>query len=132
MALLKEYELATGIPAPDAYHVVSNVITKKIANDIPDPDGVRPDNAPDWEWKAGYYGRVCVEVFYNEDARNNGKQPIAQIGVYPTDAPADFRTEFKQETDFWFTIDMSSSKTVVEQAYDFLLTTNYYAGSNTA
>lgn len=126
MALIKRYELATGIVAENAYHVVSDVITHKIPTDIPDPGGARPANAPDWVWKKGYYGRICVQVFYNKDARDQGRLPIAQMGVYPTDMAADLRTEFKTETNLHMTIDINSSKSVIEQAYDFLQTTNYY------
>ena len=71
MALIKRYELANGIDADSAYHVISQVITHKIPTDIPDPGGVRPANCPDWQWKKGYYGRVCVQVFYNKAAREN-------------------------------------------------------------
>ena len=127
MALIKRYELANGIDADSAYHVISQVITHKIPTDIPDPGGVRPANCPDWQWKKGYYGRVCVQVFYNKAARDAGKLPIAHIGVYPTDVPADMRVETKSETNFWMTVDMESTKTVVEQAYDYLKTMSYYS-----
>jgi len=132
MALLKPYTLETGISCPDAYHVVSEVITKKNPVDKPDPDGVRPDDAPDHEWRAGYYGRVCVEVYYNEQARSDGRMPIAHIGVYPTDMPADLRVEFNSESNMWFTIDLTSNNSIVDQAYSFLETTDYYANANTA
>jgi hypothetical protein len=129
MAFIKRHELANGIIAEDAYHVVSDVITHKIPSDIPDPQGARPDTAPDWVWKKGYYGRVCVQIYYNKAARDAGKMPIAQVGVYPTDMPADLRVEFKSETNLHMTIDIDSSKNVIEQAYDFLKTTNYYSGA---
>jgi hypothetical protein len=127
MALIKRYELANGIEADSAYHVISDVITHKIPTDKPDPGGVRPANAPDWIWKKGYYGRVCVQVFYNKAARDAGKLPIAHIGVYPTDIPDDLRVETKTETNLWMTVDMGSTKTVIEQAYDFLKTMSYYS-----
>jgi hypothetical protein len=127
MALIKKYELANGIVAEEAYHVVSDVITHKIPTDIPDPGGARPDNAPDWAWKKGYYGRVCVQVFYNKAARDAGKLPIAHIGVYPTDMAADLRVEFKSETNLMMSLDISSSKSVIDQAYDFLKSTQYYS-----
>jgi hypothetical protein len=127
MALIKKYELANGIVAEEAYHVVSDVITHKIPTDIPDPGGARPDNAPDWAWKKGYYGRVCVQVFYNKAARNAGKLPIAHMGVYPTDMAADLRVEFKSETNLMMSIDISSSNSVIDQAYDFLKSTQYYS-----
>ena len=126
MALIKRYELANGIEADQAYHVVSDVITHKILTDKPDIQGVRPDNSPDWTWKKGYYGRVCIQVFYNKAAREADKLPIAHIGVYPTDMPADLRVETKTETNLWMTVDMNST-TVIEQAYDFLKTTGYYS-----
>jgi hypothetical protein len=127
MALIKRYELANGIIADEAYHVVSDVITHKIPTDIPDPGGARPDNAPDWAWKKGYYGRVCVQVFYNKAARDAGKLPIAHMGVYPTDLAADLRVEFKSETNLMMSLDISSSKSVIDQAYDFLKSTQYYS-----
>ena len=127
MALIKRYEMANGVEANDAYHVVSDVITHKIPVDIPDPGGARPDNAPDWVWKKGYYGRVCVQVFYNKAARDAGKTPIAQIGVYPTDIPADLRAETKTETNLWMNIDINSTKSIIEQAYDHLKTLVYYS-----
>ncbi len=126
MALIKRYELANGIVAEEAYHVISDVITHKIPTDIPDPAGARPDNAPDHVWKKGYYGRVCVQVFYNKATRDAGKLPIAHIGVYPTDMTADLRVEFKSETTLMLTLDITSSKSVIEQAYDFLKSTQYY------
>jgi hypothetical protein len=127
MALIKRYELANGIIAEEAYHVISDVITHKIPSDIPDPGGARPDNAPDWAWKKGYYGRVCVQVFYNKSARDAGKLPIAHMGVYPTDIAADLRVEFRSETNLMLTLDLASSKSVIEQAYDFLKSTQYYS-----
>lgn len=127
MALIKQYELANGIIAEEAYHVVSDVITHKIPTDIPDPGGARPDNAPDWTWKKGYYGRVCVQVFYNKAARDTGKLPIAHMGVYPTDLAADLRVEFKSETNLHMTIDITSSASVIDQAYQFLKSTQYYS-----
>lgn len=126
MALIKRYELANGIVAENAYHVVSDVITHKIPTDVPDPGGARPANAPDWAWKKGYYGRVCVQVFYNKESRDQGKLPIAHMGVYPTDIAADLRVELKTETNLHMTIDITSSKSIIEQAYDYLKTLKYY------
>lgn len=130
MALIKRYELANGIVAENAYHVVSDVITHKIPSDIPDPGGARPENAPDYTWKKGYYGRVCIQVFYNKETRDQGKLPIAHMGVYPTDIAADLRAEIKTETNLWMTIDLHSSKSVFEQAYDYIKTLNYYKNAS--
>lgn len=126
MALIKRYELANGIVAENAYHIVSDVITHKIPSDIPDPGGARPENAPDWVWKKGYYGRICIQVFFSKETRDQGKLPIAQMGVYPTDLAADLRIEFRTETNLNMSIDINSAKSIIEQAYDFLSTTNYY------
>lgn len=126
MALIKKYELANGIVAENAYHLVSDVITHKIPSDIPDPSGARPADCPNWVWKKGYYGRVCVQVFFSKETRDQGKLPIAHMGVYPTDIAADLRVELKTETNLWMTIDLNSSKSVFEQAYDYLKTLNYY------
>jgi hypothetical protein len=127
MALIKRYELANGIVAEEAYHVISDVITHKIPTDIPDPGGARPDNAPDHVWKKGYYGRVCVQVFYNKATRDAGKLPIAHMGVYPTDIAADLRVEFRSETNLMLTLDITSSKNIIDQAYEFLKSTQYYS-----
>jgi hypothetical protein len=127
MALIKQYELPNGIIAESAYHVVSDVKTTKIPTDIPDPGGARPANAPDHVWKKGYYGRVCVQVFYNKAARDAGKLPIAQIGVYPTDMTADLRVEFRSETNLIMTIDINSTANIIDQAYTFLKATQYYS-----
>ena len=119
MALIKSVELANGIVADQAYHVVSDVITFKIPSDKPDPGGVRPDTAPDHVWKKGYYGRVCVKVYYNKAARDAGKSAILNIGVYPTDIPADLQAEVRTEQNLICTLDISSSASVIDQAYTY-------------
>jgi hypothetical protein len=127
MALIKSVELANGIVADQAYHVVSDVITHKIPSDMPDPSGARPENAPDHVWKKGYYGRVCVKVYYNKAARDAGKSAILNMGVYPTDIPAELQAEVRTESNLICTLDISSSASVIEQAYVYLKTLDYYA-----
>lgn len=127
MALLKSYELKNGLECANAYHVIHEVKTWKRVVDDQDPDGVRPENAPDHVWKAGYYGRVSVVVYASREAREAGKAPIAAYAQYPTDVPtADNSMEINimqdQEQNMNFTVDMASEKTVVEQGYDHLLT----------
>lgn len=126
MALIKSVTLENGIEAPEAYHVVSDVVTWKIPVDRPDPDGVRPENAPDWVWKKGYYGRVCVQVWYNKAARDAGKLPILHMGANATDIPADIRVELRTESNLYCTLDITSSASVVEQAYSYLKTLDFY------
>lgn len=127
MALIKRVELANGVVAEQAYHVVSDVITFKIPSDKPDPGGVRPDNSPDHTWKKGYYGRVCVKVYYSKAARDAGKSAILNMGVYPTDIPADLQAETKTESNLICTLDINSTASVIEQAYVYLKTLNYFA-----
>jgi len=127
MALIKSYELKNGLDCPNAYHVIHNVVTTKRAVDTEDPGGVRPDNAPDHVWRAGYYGRASVVVYASKEAREAGKAPIAAYAQYPTEVPtADNSMEINimqdQEQNMNFTIDMASEKTVVEQGYDHLMT----------
>lgn len=133
MALIKAYETNSGIECPEAYHVIHEVKTWKRLVDDQDPDGVRPENAPDHVWKAGYYARVSVVVYSSKAARESGKQAIAAFAQYPTEVPGgDFKGEIntvQQADDLNFTVDMSSSKTVVEQAYDHLLTLSTWAGA---
>ena len=75
MALIRDFELpSTGLTAPNAYHVVKKVTTEKRLVDIPPPpdpsrpDGVteRPANDKEVYWKAGYVGRIRIEVFVVE------------------------------------------------------------------
>lgn len=127
MALIKAYETRSGIEAPNAYHVIHKVETFKRMVDDQDPHGARPANAPDYIWKAGYYGRICTVVYTSKAAREAGKMPIAARAVYPTDVPGGYFTgEIATDTLLNFGIDVNSPKSVVEQAYDHLLTLDYY------
>lgn len=126
MALIKEYETKSGIEAPNAYHVIHKVDTYKRMVDDPDPGGARPSNAPDHVWKAGYYGRISIVIYASKAAREAGKAPIAVRAVYPTDAPGLFQGEITTDSLLNFTIDIASSKSVVEQAYDHLLNLQCY------
>ena len=125
MALIKSYELNTGLECPEAYHVIHNVVTNKRVVDDQDPGGVRPENSPDHAWKAGYYGRVSVVVYASKAAREAGKQAIAAYAQYPTEVPGgDFQGEVNimQIEDMNFTIDLASEKSIVELGYDHLMT----------
>jgi len=125
MALIKSYELQNGLECPEAYHVIHEVKTNKRVVDDADPGGVRPENSPPHAWQAGYYGRVSVVVYASKSAREAGKQPIAAYAQYPTEVPGgNFQGEVNimQVEDMNFTIDLSSTKSIVEQAYDHLLT----------
>ena len=130
MALIKSYTLKNGLEAPNAYHIIHKIDTFKRPVDDQDPAGARPENAPDFLWKAGYYGKIAVSIYASKAAREAGKTPIAVLAAYPTDAPALFQGEITTEPLMNFGIDISSTKSVVEQAYDHLLTlTDYYDGA---
>lgn len=130
MALIKSYTLKNGLDAPNAYHIISRIDTFKRAVDDPDPGGARPENSPDHAWKAGYYGKMAVSIYASRAAREAGKTPIAVLAAYPTDAPGLFQGEITIEPLMNFSIDVNSPKSVVEQAYDHLLTlTPYYDGA---
>jgi len=70
---------------------------------------------------------VCVKVYYNKTARDAGKSAILNIGVYPTDIPADLQAETKTESNLICTLDINSSASIIEQAYSYLKTLDYYA-----
>lgn len=122
MALIKSYELKTGLVAPTAYHIVSKVDTIKRPCDDPDPDGIRPENSPNHAWKAGYYGKICVAIYASKSARDTGKAPIAVKSVYPTDVPYNFVGELETSPHLNFEIDVNSSLSIVDQAYEHLKT----------
>jgi hypothetical protein len=129
MALIKAYELNTGLEAPNAYHVITKVDTYKRPVDDPDPAGARPENSPDYVWKAGYYGRIAVSIYASKSARDSGKDPIAARCVHATDVPGMFRGPVHNDSFLNFGIDISSTKSVVEQAYDHLKTLEIYSGA---
>lgn len=126
MALIKEYTLKNGLEAPNAYHLIHKIDTFKRAVDDEDPAGARPENSPEFAWKAGYYARISVSVYASKTARETGKAPIAAFVSYPTDLPMNFTGEYNTEPLLTFSVDINSSKSVVEQAYDHLTAMDYY------
>lgn len=126
MALIREYQLRNGLQAPNAYHVVVKVDTLKRVSDDPDPGGARPVDAPDYIWKAGYYGRICVAIYASKEARTAGYEPIGMKSVYPTGTPYGFNGIVDTSENMNFTIDLSSPLNEVEQAYAHLKTLDYY------
>jgi hypothetical protein len=120
MGLIKSYELKTGMIAPEAYHVITKLDTwKRLADEI-DTVGVRPENAPDHVWKAGYYGKIAVAIYASKSARENGKAPIAVKCKYPTDAPPSFQGELETLPELVFTVDLNSELNEIAQAYECL------------
>jgi hypothetical protein len=126
MALIREYQLKNGLSAPNAYHVVVKVDTLKRVSDDPDPGGARPVNAPNYIWKAGYYGRACVAIYASKEAREAGYEPIGMKSVYPTGTPYGFAGSVDTSDDMNFEIDLASPLNEVEQAYAHIKTLPYY------
>lgn len=137
MALIRDFEIPnTGVTVNDAYHLIVNVTTEKRLQDIlPPPDAstksgfTEGDRGDPVYWKAGYVGRVTLEVYASKEARNTGKAPIGGIGMSPTDVMhPDLKTVCTPGKDFKviFFIDPDSSDSVITQAYNHLKTTEYY------
>lgn len=129
MALIKQYELKNGIVAENAYHIITNVDTWKRPIDDQDPGGARPENAPNHAWKAGYYGRITVAIYYSKTARETGKAPMAVKCKYPTDAPALFQGELETITELVFEIDLNSNLNEYQQAYEYIKTLPLWEGA---
>ena len=129
MALIKAYELNTRLEAPNAYHVITKVDTYKRPVDDQDPAGARPENSPDYVWKAGYYGRIAVSIYASKAAREAGKSPIAVRCVHASDAPGLFAGPVHNESLLNFGINIDSEKSILEQAYDHLKILEIYSGA---
>jgi hypothetical protein len=138
MALVRDFEIPnTGVVVSNAYHLIVNVTTEKRLQDISaPPDSNHPtgltgggDLGDPVYWKAGYVGRITLEVYASKEARDEGKTPIGAIGVTPTDVMhPDLKTIFTPGKDFkvMFFIDPESSDSIITQAYNHLKTTEYY------
>ena len=140
MALLKDFEVpGTGLVVPNAYHVIVKVNTEKRLNDIPPPpdpsreDGLTAERGHEVYWKAGYVGKIAIEIFTNETARSEGKTPIGAIAIYPTDVQINgvLSTDISK-FDLNFFIDPTSQLSIIDQAYNHLLTLEYYQGATQA
>jgi len=135
MALIRDFEIpGTGVTVNNAYHVIVKVNTEKRLNDVllpPDssrPDGLtNQDKGPEVYWKAGYVGKVAIEVFSSKQTRDEGKSPIGAIAINPTEVQFNgvLCTNIEQ-FDLNFFIDATSQLSIVDQAYNHLKTTEYY------
>jgi|LakMenE01Jun11ns_1017448.scaffolds.fasta_scaffold9954601_8 hypothetical protein len=141
MALIKDFEIPdTGLVIKDAYHVITKVDTEKRLNDIaPPPDsststGYTHRNNSDesqWVyWKAGYIGRISIEIYTTKQAREEGKKPIGAICINPTDVQVNgsLTTDIK-DFDLRFFIDPTSQSSIIDQAYQHLLMLDFYKGA---
>lgn len=138
MALVRDFEVpGTGLVATNAYHVIVKVNTEKRLNDIPPPpDPSRPDGLTDGDrgpevyWRAGYVGRIAIEIFSSQEARNEGKKPIGAIAINPTDVQINgVLSSDITEFDLNFFIDPTSQLSIIDQAYQHLMGLDYYSGA---
>lgn len=138
MALVRDFEVpGTGLVVTNAYHVIVKVNTEKRLNDIPaPPDPTRPDGITAGDrghevyWRAGYVGRIAIEIFSSQEARNGGKNPIGAISINPTDVQINgsLSSDIK-EFDLNFFIDPTSQLSIIDQAYQHLMGLEYYSGA---
>ena len=140
MALIRDYELpGTGLTVSNAYHVVTKVSVEKRTHDVEGPrDESRPDGitanskeaGKEIYWKAGYLATIAVTVYKDEESRTNDAKPIGFIGVNPSDNAngVSIGTAGMDHICKFF-LDNSLTSSYTEQAYNHLLTTEYYSGS---
>lgn len=140
MALIQPYEIPnTGLTAPNAYFVVTDVKVQKRMQDIPtppdpsDPTGLTnggEQEGPEVYWKAGYVATIAVTIWTDKTAREEGKNPVGYAGVNPTDVEADLNigTEGLDHRCV-FMLDMNSSDSHIVQAYSHLKSLDYFAGA---
>jgi hypothetical protein len=140
MALLRDYELpGTGLIAPNAYHVVTNVkVEKRMADFKPPVDNSRPDGLTVMNrtletavhWKSGYIAEIAVTIWKDKEARDTDANPIGFIGKNPSDNKygVSIGTD-GMDHKCVFILDVPSELDHVAQAYRHLLTTDYYSGS---
>jgi hypothetical protein len=87
---------------------------------------MRPENAPEYTWKAGYYAMIVIAVFASKANKEAGNSPIAVRSVFPTGSPFAFSGEGETSNDLVLEIDINSSDNMIKQAYDYLKTLPYY------
>lgn len=140
MALIRDYELpGTGLVVPNAYHVVTNVAIEKRTSDVlPPVDTSRPDGltardeTPGTEvyWAKGYVATIAVTIWKDAAARNNDAKPIGFIGTNPADNKYGVSIGTAGMDHYCrFMLEVPSTLNHLEQAYNHLLTTDYYSGS---
>ena len=140
MALIQPYEIPnTGLIAPSAYFVVTDVKVQKRMQDIlPPPDESDPtgltnggvQEGPEVYWKAGYVATIAVTIWTDKTAREEGKNPVGFAGQSPTEVEADLHigTEGLDHKCVFF-LDMDSTDSHIVQAYSHLKSLDYFAGA---
>lgn len=138
MALTRDYEIpGTGVVVSNAYHVVTNVkVEKRIADFKPPPDSSRKDkvtanfydNKNEVDWKAGYIGDIAITIWKDKASRDSNAKPIGFVGLDSSDNNYHTLNSNNNEK-YKFFIDINSPKNEIEQAYDHLMTLDYYKNS---
>jgi len=139
MALIQPYEIpGTGLSAPNAYFVVTDVKVHKRMHDLKTPvdtsDPTGYTNGGVWEegaevhWKKGYVGNIYLTIWASKEARENDQNPIGMAGVGAAEVEADLHigTEGLDHRCVMF-IDVNSPDNYVTQAYAYLKTLDYFA-----
>lgn len=126
MALIKRYELKTGLSSDNAYHVITRLDTIKRVVDEPNIDDMRPEDAPEYTWKAGYFAMITLAVFVSKTNKEAGDSPIAVRSVFPTGSPFAFSGEVETSNDLVLEIDLNLSDNMIRQSYNYLKTLSYY------
>ena len=141
MALIQSYEVpGTGLSAPDAYFVVTDVKVQKRMQDValpPDhttPTGLTGNGVrdPDMEvyWQAGYIAECYVTIWASKEAREAHNNPIGFAGLNATEVEADLHIGTKGlDHRCKFFIDMASADSHIVQAYTHLKTLDYFASA---
>ena len=139
MALLRDYEIpGTGVIVENAYHVVTDIkVEKRVADIKPPVDNSRPDGytpmdtseGTEVHWKSGYIATIAVTIWKDRAARDADARAIGFIGNNPSDNKygVSIGTAGMDHKCVFF-IDQSSSLDHMAQAYQHLLTTDYYSG----
>jgi hypothetical protein len=137
MALIRNFEIpGTGVIVSNAYYVITKVDTEKRLKDImPPPDSSRStgytyrDDSDESQWiywKAGYIGKISIEIFASRQARDEGKTPVGAISISPTSVNINGITSSNiEDYDLNFFIDPTSQLSIIDQAYDHLKKINY-------
>ncbi len=139
MALIQSYEVpGTGLSAPDAYFVVTDVKVQKRMQDIPLPpdnstptgltnNGVRDDDM-EVHWQAGYIAECFVTIWASKAAREAHNKPIGFAGVNATEVEAELNIGTRGlDHRCKFFIDMDSADSHIVQAYTHLKSLDYFA-----
>jgi hypothetical protein len=124
MALIRDYELVgTGFIVTGGYHVVTNIsVEKRISDILPPADSSRADGLTanwadslvDADWRSGYIASIDISIWTTKQSRLDEMMPIGQ---------------FNSSSRFKFMVDVDSTINYTQQAYNYLITTDYYSGS---